>query len=74
MVKGMGHPSTGSGQVGHGAEGKSPLGPPFKKGGIGRLCGNYVCWKRPMVNPVSPRTYISPPLAGGDKGEGDIIY
>ena len=26
-----------------------------------------------MVNTVSPRTYTSPPLAGGDKGEGDII-
>jgi hypothetical protein len=32
-----------------------------------------VCRKRPMVNPVSPGTYTSPPLAGGDKGEGDII-
>jgi hypothetical protein len=36
---------------------KSPLSPPFSKGGIERLSDNY----------------LSPPLAGGDKGEGEMI-
>ena len=37
---------------------------------LGRLSDNCVGWISAIVNPIAPRTYIDPPLAGGDTGEG----